>query len=77
MLVIVFESVLAAFWAAESTLEKNPVPGVEGAVGFSGVGVSGGKVVFDSLLGPMLNADPDRARRCDMLPEGGTMTFEL
>ena len=64
VLEIVLESVLAAFWAAESTFEKKPAPGVDGADGFSGVGVSGGSVAFDSLLGPILSADPDRARRC-------------
>ncbi len=77
VLVIVLVSVLAAFWAAEKTLEKNPDPGVNGAVvGFSGVGVRGASVVLESLLGPRIDADPDRARRCAIvLPKDATGTL--
>lgn len=75
LLVIVFVKLLAAFCATEKTFEKKLFPGV---AGFSGVGVSGGKVVLDSLLGPMFDADPDRARRCDnVTPEGDAVVFGM
>jgi hypothetical protein len=72
-------SVFAAFWAAENTFEKNPpcvfVPGVKDP--FSGVGVSGADVIFESLLGPKA-AEFDRTRRCDIiLPDGDVTTFGL
>jgi hypothetical protein len=71
--------VLAAFCAADKTLEKKPAPGV-GGTAFSGVGVRGAVMKFESLLGPMLAAEPDLALLCDiMLPDGDTTTlgFEI
>lgn len=72
---IVFVNVFAAFCATEITFEKKPPPpGVGGTVGFSGVGVNGASVLLDSLLGPILDPDPDRARRCEIMLLGGTTT---
>lgn len=73
--------VFAAFCAAEKTDEKKPVccvfPGVTDP--FSGVGVRGADVIFDSLLGPILFPlanDPERMRLCDiMFPDGDVTTF--
>lgn len=73
--------VFAAFCAAENTDEKKPVccvfPGVTEP--FSGVGVRGADVMFDSLLGPILFPlanDPERMRLCDiMFPDGDVTTF--
>lgn len=73
--------VFAAFCAAEKTDEKKPVccefPGVTDP--FSGVGVRGADVIFDSLLGPILLPlanDPERMRLCDiMFPDGDVTTF--
>src|ERR1700738_2877373 len=70
-------NVFAAFCAAEKTDEKNPLcwfgPGpVEE---FSGVGVRGAEVIFESLLGPRV---PEfvLTRRCDIiLPDGDVTTF--
>lgn len=68
--------VLAAFWAAENTVEKNPVcPGV--VEPFSRVGVNGAEVIFESLLGPNVE-EFVLARRCDiMLPDGDVTTLGL
>ena len=67
----------ASLWAAENMLEKKLAPGV-GGTAFSGVGVSGADTILESLLGPMLVAEPDLALLCDiMLPEGETTTLEL
>lgn len=73
--------VFAAFCAAEKTDEKKPVccgfPGVTDP--FSGVGVRGADVMFESLLGPILFPlanDPERIRLCDiMFPDGDVTTF--
>lgn len=74
---IVLLKVLAAFCAADNTLEKNPEPGV-GGTAFSGVGVRGADTIWESLLGPMLVAEPDLALLCDiMLPDGDTTTLGL
>lgn len=59
--------VLAAFWAADSIDEKKPEgegPGVPFGP-LSGVGVSGGKVTFDNLLGTIvvLALEPARVLR--------------
>lgn len=78
---MLFVRVFAAFCAAEKTDEKKPVccelPGVTDP--FSGVGVRGADVIFDSLLGPMLFPlanDPERMRLCDiMFPDGDVTTF--
>lgn len=68
--------VFVAFCAAENTDEKKPEPPGVGGRPFSGVGVSGGSVIFANLLGPRLAADPDRARRKDTkLPVGETVTL--
>jgi hypothetical protein len=83
VVLILFVSVFAAFCAAEKTDEKKPVccafPGVTDP--FSGVGVRGADVIFDSLLGPMLFPlanDPERMRLCDiMFPDGEVTTFGL
>jgi hypothetical protein len=66
--------VLAAFCAAEKTVEKKPPdPGV--VEPFSGVGVKGAEVMFDNLLGPSV-ADPDRILRCEIiLPDAEVMTL--
>jgi hypothetical protein len=73
--VIVLLKVLAAFCAADKTLEKKPAPGV-GGTSFSGVGVKGADMKLESLLGPMLVAEPDLALLCDiMLPDGDTTTL--
>lgn len=75
--VIVLLKVLAAFCAAENMLEKNPAPGVGGAA-FSGVGVRGADMILESLLGPMLVAEPDLALLCEiMLPDAETTTLGL
>lgn len=74
-------NVFAAFWAAEKTEEKKPVcwalvPGVIDP--FSGVGVRGAEVMFDSLLGPIfpLACEPERMRLCDIIfPEGDVTTL--
>jgi len=62
--------VLAAVCAADNTDEKNPVEGVVTSTPFSGVGVRGGRLMLDSLLGPAL---PERSLRCPgtAAPEGG------
>jgi hypothetical protein len=53
--------VFAAFCAAVKTVEKKPPdPGV--VEPFSGVGVKGADVIFDSLLGPKV-PDPERILR--------------
>lgn len=80
---MLFVRVFAAFCAAEKTDEKKPVccefPGVTEP--FSGVGVRGADVIFDSLLGPILFPlanDPERMRLCDiMFPDGDVTTFGL
>lgn len=76
MFAILLLNVFAAFCAAEKTDEKNPPcwfgPGVEA---FSGVGVRGAEVMFESLLGPRV---PEfvLTRRCEIiLPEGDVTTF--
>jgi hypothetical protein len=77
---VVFEmlllSVLAAFWAAEKTDEKKPPP--PGVVEpFSGVGVKGADMIFDSLLGPKV-PDPDLILRCEIIfPEGDVTALEF
>jgi hypothetical protein len=70
--------VLAAFWAAENTEEKNPPPPDVAAM-FSVAGVRGADVLFESLLGPIVT-DPDRTRLCDIIfPVGDktTLRFEV
>ena len=63
---------VAAFCAAESIDEKKPPPpGVRGP--FSGVGVRGASVKFESLLGPILVPEPDLIRRCVDNPAYGTL----
>lgn len=73
--------VLAAFCAAETQDEKNPLPWVtlrdsdlaEGVLASSIVGVRGAEMAFDSLLGWCTDPDSECPRRCDiMLPEGLT-----
>jgi hypothetical protein len=73
---ILLLKVFAAFCAAEKTDEKKPPCWLEpGLVEFSGVGVRGAEVMFESLLGPRV---PEfvLTRRCDIIfPEGDVTTF--
>lgn len=58
---------LAVFWTAENMEEKKVAAGLPGDAGaFSGVGVRGGAVMVDSLLGPAL--EPARRLWVIMLP---------
>lgn len=71
--------VLAAFWAAETKFEKNPVvvfwDGVREPAGVfcSSRGVNGALIALESLLGWC--TDPERTRRCDMFPAELTTAF--
>lgn len=72
--------VLAAFCAAEKTLEKKPdcvsckLPPNDP---FSGIGVSGAVVLCDNLLGPILLVapDPDRILLCEIIFPLGEVTI--
>jgi len=74
---MVLVRVFAAFCAAENTVEKKPVPGVEGPA-FSGIGVRGAAVMLESLLGPMLAVEPALDRLDEIIfPAGSTTTLGI
>lgn len=74
---MVLVRVFAAFCAAVNTVEKKPVPGVEGPA-FSGIGVRGAAVMLESLLGPMLAVEPALDRLDDIIfPAGSTTTLGI
>lgn len=70
VLVQVLAAFCATFWATDIIDEKK-LPVGRGDWAFSGVGVRGAAVMFESLLGPAL-PEPDLPRRCASVGTGST-----